>query len=126
MWAKDIYSWGKIVRKKNCGRCIYCGAKSEEAHHVIAKSKLPELALLIENGVPVCRSCHDNLPVYPDTSARIYKRKIEALCRSLGVNVQLRIMTLQKTHPTLRSHPEYNLDALWDMVRERNEKLNKH
>jgi len=54
-----LEEWSKEVKKIFDNRCAICGsAKDLEAHHIYPKSKYPQIALDIRNGVCLCRKCH--------------------------------------------------------------------
>jgi len=51
-------SWSKVIRKRD-KKCQLCGSTKElVAHHILYKSKFPELSLNINNGITLCRKCH--------------------------------------------------------------------
>lgn len=53
-------AWRKAV--VSVGYCKSCGSKTGlQAHHVLPKSKFPNLIHDIDNGVCLCRSCHVRL-----------------------------------------------------------------
>ncbi len=53
-----LKNWSKEVRK---GKVCDCCTSSEKltAHHLWPKSKFPELALEVDNGVVLCEKCHN-------------------------------------------------------------------
>lgn len=57
------YKWSKEVRRLWGNKCAYCGRDEKEwyieAHHIMPKSVYPELATELENGVALCRGCHN-------------------------------------------------------------------
>lgn len=59
----DLAAWAHKVIKRDGGRCRVCdtpkrGPKSIQAHHILSKSKHPEFALLVNNGITLCAPCH--------------------------------------------------------------------
>lgn len=59
----DLSRWAYNVIKRDHGRCVACAApkttrKSIQAHHILSKSKHPEFALLLNNGITLCAPCH--------------------------------------------------------------------
>jgi len=55
----QLGTWSKDVKKKDNKRCVYCGSTNKlHAHHILAKSKHPEWALFIDNGITLCEPCH--------------------------------------------------------------------
>lgn len=53
-----LKSWSKTVKKLGNGLCLVCNLKAEISHHIIHKSKYPELSLNTNNGIPLCKICH--------------------------------------------------------------------
>ncbi|WP_323736316.1 HNH endonuclease [Methanosphaera sp. ISO3-F5] len=54
MWASDI-------KKRDSKRCILCGSKKElEAHHIFGISQYPYLTTELNNGITLCKKCHNN------------------------------------------------------------------
>jgi 5-methylcytosine-specific restriction endonuclease McrA len=50
--------WGRIVLRKNNGRCLVCGKEAQHPHHFIFKSHSLKLKFDTKNGIPLCASCH--------------------------------------------------------------------
>jgi len=51
-------SWSRVIRKRD-KKCQLCGSTKElVAHHILYKSKFPELSLNINNGITLCKKCH--------------------------------------------------------------------
>jgi hypothetical protein len=51
-------AWRKAVKARD-GACIDCGSTERlEAHHLVLKSKFPEVATELWNGITLCRKCH--------------------------------------------------------------------
>jgi 5-methylcytosine-specific restriction endonuclease McrA len=53
-------NWRKIVYERDHFTCQICGNYGEKlhAHHIKPQSLFPEFALVIDNGMTLCRSCH--------------------------------------------------------------------
>ena len=53
----QIMAWSWVIRKgKNCS---YCDSdKNLHAHHLLSKSRYPDLKLNENNGIPLCVTCH--------------------------------------------------------------------
>ena len=50
--------WTDAVKARD-GACIDCGSTERlEAHHLVLKSKFPEVATELWNGITLCRKCH--------------------------------------------------------------------
>ena len=59
----ELDRWARLVKIRDGGRCVMCTGRfdvwtSLQAHHVWPKSKFPELALNLDNGVTLCTGCH--------------------------------------------------------------------
>ena len=55
---KLIELWTRAVFKRDHGICQKCGARAVDAHHIIHKDK-GFLRYHLDNGVALCRQCHD-------------------------------------------------------------------
>lgn len=54
-----INSWSKSVKKRDLEICLYCGSTENlHAHHILPQKDYPELSLILNNGITVCRDCH--------------------------------------------------------------------
>lgn len=52
--------WRKAVLEKAGHECVRCGAKDDlHAHHVFSYSEYPEKRRDVENGIVMCKNCHD-------------------------------------------------------------------
>lgn len=62
-----IRRWTRLVKERDghkCAECSFQGTKGDgfmDAHHVIPKSKSPELATVLFNGVTLCKPCHKEI-----------------------------------------------------------------
>jgi 5-methylcytosine-specific restriction endonuclease McrA len=54
-----LKDWSIRVRTRDGFRCLACGSsKNTHAHHLISKSYHPRFALVITNGLTLCKRCH--------------------------------------------------------------------
>ena len=54
-----LKNWSVCVRTRDHYTCLACGNKKRtHAHHLISKSYYPRFALMIGNGITLCRRCH--------------------------------------------------------------------
>jgi|UniRef100_A0AAT9J7G4 5-methylcytosine-specific restriction endonuclease McrA len=57
----QLKSWGDFI-KYIFPRCINCGStKQLESHHILPRAQFPELALAPDNGVTLCKKCHNEI-----------------------------------------------------------------
>ena len=57
---RKIKGWRTQVFERDGHRCILCrSVENLTAHHLIAWMTSPELRFEIDNGVTLCRKCHD-------------------------------------------------------------------
>lgn len=55
---RTLQAWSIQVRTR-LPSCQYCGSrKGLQAHHILSKSKHPEFALFLDNGITLCEPCH--------------------------------------------------------------------
>jgi 5-methylcytosine-specific restriction endonuclease McrA len=55
---RHLVKWAKGVKNRD-SCCQYCGSQEKlHAHHIISKTKHPEFAEFINNGLTLCHSCH--------------------------------------------------------------------
>jgi len=55
---RTLNAWSVKIRERDTA-CLYCGsAKKLQAHHILSKSKHPEFALFLNNGITLCEVCH--------------------------------------------------------------------
>jgi len=55
---RTLRAWSAQVRARDTA-CIYCGSTSNlHAHHILSKSKHPDHALFLNNGITLCEVCH--------------------------------------------------------------------
>lgn len=53
-----LHAWSKTVKKLGHGLCQICPNTATVAHHIIHKAKYPGLSLNVNNGIPLCDTCH--------------------------------------------------------------------
>ena len=59
-----IISWANRVKQRDNHKCQVCnyqgtkGKKDVDAHHILWKSQFPALALMMSNGITLCKTCH--------------------------------------------------------------------
>lgn len=55
-------NWSDKVKKRDGNRCVLCGSSEKlQAHHVKPTFLYPECSADIENGVTLCKSCHQTI-----------------------------------------------------------------
>jgi len=55
-----LQNWSKTIRKLDNNMCKNCDSiKNLNAHHIMPKNKFPELSLDLDNGVILCKKCHE-------------------------------------------------------------------
>ena len=56
---RTLYAWGLQVKERDKNMCQICYSTDNlHAHHILSKSKHPTLALLLNNGITLCETCH--------------------------------------------------------------------
>ena len=56
---RSLQNWSQTVKKNDGHRCCICGSQKDlHAHHIFYKSNIPELMLVPNNGVTLCREHH--------------------------------------------------------------------
>lgn len=56
-----LLMWSKTVKKLGNGTCQVCNMKSEISHHILHKAKYPTLSLNVNNGISLCKPCHNEV-----------------------------------------------------------------
>tara|TARA_R110000824_G_scaffold27251_4_gene92816 strand:+ start:1370 stop:1789 length:420 start_codon:yes stop_codon:yes gene_type:complete len=54
-----LLSWSKSVRKRDNNICQNCGEIAVNSHHIIHKKNYSQLMLNINNGISLCKKCHN-------------------------------------------------------------------
>ena len=50
--------WANAIKKRD-GECVHCHSKEKlEAHHLLRRSKFPQFATELWNGLTLCSPCH--------------------------------------------------------------------
>lgn len=62
--------WYEACRIKWGTKCTVCGQEANQVHHWIKRSQSLATRWDLENGVPVCQSCHYVLEHSPDVKKR--------------------------------------------------------
>jgi len=55
-WA--LQAWTNSIMKRDKKNCQICQQEAKESHHILHKQFYPELSLLINNGMSLCKKCH--------------------------------------------------------------------
>lgn len=56
-----LTAWSKAIRNRDKNTCQICGKKGKFAHHILHKSKYPLLAFNTNNGISLCKRCHNEV-----------------------------------------------------------------
>ena len=56
-----LISWSKTIKKLGNGTCQVCNMKAEISHHLIYKKTEPKLSLNLNNGISLCKKCHNEV-----------------------------------------------------------------
>ncbi len=56
-----LQSWTNTIRKRDSHQCQNCHSLAEISHHILHKLKYPALSLNVNNGIALCKSCHNEV-----------------------------------------------------------------
>lgn len=56
-----LKTWSKHIRQRDENKCQICGEPAVLVHHIFQKSKYPQLYLIENNGISLCKIHHDEL-----------------------------------------------------------------
>ncbi len=62
--------WRAAVFSRDNGRCRVCGGRGEEVHHIVTWAKDPIKRYDINNGMTLCKSCHEKTGSYYKPKAK--------------------------------------------------------
>jgi hypothetical protein len=83
---KLISAWREQVMETTKGKCISCGSKATDAHHVCSKgSSSWVMEYAVENGAPMCHECHMALHAGVDSKRVVVEDFVE---RTHGITVE--------------------------------------
>lgn len=75
-WDSPEYRfWRRKVRRRDKYTCQMpkCGSKkSLKVHHILTWAKFPSLRFDIDNGICLCRSCHDKISKVEHYYAKLF------------------------------------------------------
>lgn len=101
-------AWRREVWELDEGRCVNCGEEVPRdgsmwvwnAHHPVEKQKLPpELRWDPENGVVLCRGCHEGH--HDGTTFAVLGQRLPARCRRFAARLGAwAVDVLDRAHPT--------------------------
>lgn len=61
--SKEYREWKLCVFRRDKRTCRKCGSKYKiHAHHIKSFAKFPELRFCVDNGLTLCKDCHDLEP----------------------------------------------------------------
>ena len=56
--APNISAWSHSVQDRDRHKCVICGDPSLHAHHIFPRARFPHKEREIDNGVSLCKQCH--------------------------------------------------------------------
>jgi hypothetical protein len=76
-YCKEAEDWRKLVFARDDYTCQECGIRGSylEAHHIKPFAYFPELRFDINNGLTLCRCCHDKTKVGYKELRKLYGKK---------------------------------------------------
>lgn len=94
--AKALYNtpaykdWREYILKRDEYKCQMCGkiGIALEVHHIRPKRLWPELTLVIDNGITLCKSCHQTIVTgREDRFAYIFSRIVKLNAKRLEIKL---------------------------------------
>lgn len=85
--------WRTAVYLRDSYTCRVCGKKGGyiEAHHIKPKSKFPSLAFIVDNGITLCKVCHNFVTTREEKYIKFFngilklkRRDFEALIKEIN------------------------------------------
>lgn len=80
-WNTPEYSkWRRAVRRRDDATCQMpnCGStKAIKVHHIIRWADAPSLRFEIDNGICLCRQCHDKITGYELHYVGVFKKIVQ-------------------------------------------------
>ncbi len=56
----EVVQWKKIVLERDNHQCTRCEGKNDlHVHHIVSWADAPELRIIPENGIVLCKRCHN-------------------------------------------------------------------
>lgn len=60
--SREVAEWRKAVLARDQHHCVVCGSADRlHAHHIAPWADVPELRLVLENGITLCAECHGEM-----------------------------------------------------------------
>lgn len=69
------------------GICVLCYANATSIHEIVPRSVLPSNWNTIDNRVPLCSPCHNQVQEKPDFYAELLRTKRDILLKMLGKTI---------------------------------------
>lgn len=75
--SEEWKAWRTSIYERDDYTCQSCFERGKQLHphHILYKSEFPSLIFLIENGITLCKKCHDNVHFYDTVNKEQYKKK---------------------------------------------------
>lgn len=77
----EYSEWRKLVRKRDNSTCQMpnCGSKQKiKVHHILRWADAPSLRFVVDNGICLCRTCHDKITGYESHYVGLFKGIVES------------------------------------------------
>ena len=79
-WADPRYkAWRQQVLKRDKRCCRFPGCKSRrrlQTHHIKTWEYYPSLRFMVENGITLCKVCHERIKGHEDSYIQMFRRII--------------------------------------------------